>query len=243
MIGQMAPPTRQSSRGSVTETHFGKSFENSPIPTYEQDYTRVAALLQKYRDSGVTDIIEYLDGHPDDLEELTAAVLVRSANRAAVETFAYDPANHDNRIPFASKGARRSFLQQVAAVWHGRSAMHYEFTRDPGGAGPTNCSLHWSAPETPTGPDFSRVVISIADVAERHGLAVQLQQQADQLTLLQDIKKGISSIWIPRRSSRRSPKVSVASWRQLGSSYCCSTSVSRWYPRELPWGSRMRYPM
>jgi signal transduction histidine kinase len=177
----------------VAETHIGDSFENSPIPTYEQDYTRVATLLEKYREAGVVDIVEHLDQHSADLDELTKAVRVRIANRAAVETFAYDPADHGDRIPFASEGSRRSFLQQVAAVWHGRSAMHYEFTRDPGTAGPTNCSLHWSALETPSGPDFAHVVISIADVAGRHGLDVQLQQQADQLALLNAIKKGISS--------------------------------------------------
>ena len=192
MIGHMAAPTRHSGF-SVAETHLRESFENSPIPTYEQDYTAVAVLLEKHRRAGVVDIIDYLDKNPAHLDELTAAVVVRTANRAAIETFAYDPADHGDRIPFSSEGSKRSFLQQVAAVWHGRSAMHYEFSRNPGTAGPTNCALYWSVRETPQGPDFAHVVISIADVAGRHGLDLQLQQQADQLTLLHDIKRGISS--------------------------------------------------
>jgi K+-sensing histidine kinase KdpD len=180
-------------RGNVAETHFRRIFDNSPIPTYEQDYGDVASLLERHRRAGVVDIVEHLEHHPADLDELTSVVKVRIANRAAVDTFAYDPADHGNRVPFASEGSKRSFLQQVAAVWHGRSEMRYEFTRDPATAGPTNCALHWSVPETPEGPDWAHVVISIADVAERHGLDMQVQQQTDQLTLLHDINRGISS--------------------------------------------------
>jgi len=183
----------QRARGNVAESHFRTTFDNSPIPTYEQDYTGVAALLAKQRSAGVVDIVAHLDQNPADLAELTSAVRVRTANRAAIETFAYDPADHHGRIPFSSEGSRRSFLQQVAAVWDGRTEMRYEFTRDPANAGPTECALHWSVVETPDGPDFAHVVISIADVAGRHGLEVQLQRQADQLTLLHDINRGISS--------------------------------------------------
>lgn len=177
----------------MAETQFRTIFDNSPIPTYEQDYTGVADLLEAHRAAGVVDIIEHLRRNPADLEALKAAVRVRIANRAAIETFAYDPAEHGHRIPFSSEGARRSFLQQVAAVWHGRTEMRYEFTRDPDAAGPMNCALHWSVLETPDGPDFAHVVISIADVADRHGLEMQVRRQADQLVLLHDINRAISS--------------------------------------------------
>lgn len=164
-------------------------------------------------------IVEHLEKNPEDFRELTSAVKVRIANRAAIETFAYDPAEHGNRIPFASEGSRRSFLQQVAAVWEGRSEMRYEFARESAAVGPTNCALHWSAPKTPQGPDFGHVVISIADVAARHSLEVQLRQQVDQLALLRDINRGISSNADPgdvlRTITAGVCRVLEASWAEM----------------------------
>ena len=175
------------------EAQFRRIFDTSPIPTWEQDYSEVLILLERHRAAGVDDIIKHLAANPGALNPLIAAVRVENANQAAIDTYEYDPAEHGGRISLSSHGSRLSFIEQVAAVWNAQSAMHYEYTRDPDHPGPSHCSLHWSAGSTETGPDFSHVVISIADVAGRHALAQQLQRRADQLHLLHEVNRDISS--------------------------------------------------
>jgi hypothetical protein len=113
MIGTWQGPTLQSARGNVADTQRQTIIGKSPIPTYEQDYTEVAALLAELRGAGVVDIVDHVDQNPAVLEELTAAVRVRTANRAAIEMF-------DSTRPTTMTASRsrpkgkRFFLQQLA---------------------------------------------------------------------------------------------------------------------------------
>lgn len=188
----MPTPTGTASRAEA-DSHFKRIFDLSPIPTWEQDYTEVTEVLDRLRAEGVTDLMRHLRKHRDVLLELVAAVSVRHANRAALETYQYDPAKNGGRITLHSEGSLETFCHQVAAVWNGDSELHYEFNRDSVYPGPKQCALHWHASERGGRPDYTSVILVIADIGGRQSLTEQLQRRAAQLELLQDVNREIAS--------------------------------------------------
>lgn len=185
------PPGTQSALGHHAD--FRDLFDASPIPTWVQDCEAVARRLDELRGQGISDISQYIVEQDEIVDELIRLVVVRSANRAAVETYEYDPAEHGHRIRLTSPGSRESFVQQVVAIWEGRSEFDYEYTRLVDHPGPVRCLLHWSVPETAAGLDLGNVIVSIADVTERHRAEQEIRRRVGRLELVNEVNREISS--------------------------------------------------
>ena len=69
---------------SESRHRFHTLFEDSPLPTWEDDWSEVKAHIEALRVSGVTDLEAYLDDHPDEVDHCISKVRVVDANRAAV---------------------------------------------------------------------------------------------------------------------------------------------------------------
>ena len=172
---------------------FKRIIELSPVPTWEQDYTAVIGILDRLREEGVVDLTHHLAENNDVLHELVAAIRIRHANRAAIETYGYDPAEHEGRIRITSEGAEESFPHQLNAIWCGETEMTYSYFRRPANEGPNQVALHWTALVVNSRPDYKHVVVAIADVADRLTVNEQLQRRAERLELLQAVNRELAS--------------------------------------------------
>ncbi|NND01515.1 MAG: GAF domain-containing sensor histidine kinase [Acidimicrobiia bacterium] len=190
----MATSTRtETPAGPAADSHFERIFDLSPIPTWEQDYSQVLPILDRLRGSGTTDLLAFLDTRRDVLQELIDAVVVRNANRAAIDTYAWDPAEHGGRISLTSAGSLECFSHQLDTVWRGEGQLNYEYSRDRDHPGPSQCSLHWTALEEDGAPDYEHVIVAIASMRNRDIRNDQLQRKAKKLELLNDINRDIAS--------------------------------------------------
>ena len=69
---------------SESRHRFHTLFEDSPMPTWEDDWSEVKAHIDALRASGAADLEAYLHEHPDEVDRCISKVRVVDANRAAV---------------------------------------------------------------------------------------------------------------------------------------------------------------
>lgn len=61
--------------------------ENSPIPATVEDWSDAKLIIDGLHDSGVTDILQHIQKHPEILAELAPAVKILDVNAAAVKVY------------------------------------------------------------------------------------------------------------------------------------------------------------
>lgn len=70
-----------------SEAHFTMLFEYAPIALMEQDLSAIRARLEHLRSQGVSNLNDYLDAHPEDIEASMASIRLLCANRRALSMY------------------------------------------------------------------------------------------------------------------------------------------------------------
>jgi PAS domain S-box-containing protein len=70
-----------------SENRYRSLFEDSPISLWEKDFSEVKRNIDKLRESGVKDFVEYFDDHPEAVVRLANFVKVVSVNNATLKLF------------------------------------------------------------------------------------------------------------------------------------------------------------
>ena len=151
-------------------------FQDSPVALLEEDFTAVAARLEKMRDEGVKDLESHLSQRPDLLRELISAIRVRRANHAALEMIGAESVSDlDQGLRSAARAQPElgTFLQQFLAIWDGRTEVAIDLEGNTLAGEPLQAVLHWSAPRDGGRLDLSKVIVAISDVTPR----VEMEQR------------------------------------------------------------------
>lgn len=109
--------------------------EKVPLPLLEEDWSLVRRWMDERRAAGVTDIEEYLEDHPDEMNQLVHWVRVLAVNPAIKDLIGplkdfdehFDEGvNHENLIPFVRS--------EIVALWNGAApkADDYRLVRIDG---------------------------------------------------------------------------------------------------------------
>ncbi len=164
-----------------TERRFRNLFERSPIAMWEEDFTVVDTWMEGLRAKGVVDLREYLEDHPDVLENAIELIQVRNVNEAAVALIEAD--NVDQllggfRAEIRTEGVREVFIDQLETVWDGRDSAAFDFTATTYKGKRIDCVLHIAAGRSGDNLDLSHVIVALADITERKAAEVQLRQIA-----------------------------------------------------------------
>jgi PAS domain S-box-containing protein len=67
------------------DTHYRSLFEDSPIPLWEEDFSRVKQHLDALRESGVSDFAVYFAEHPEAVRQCAALVRIVNVNQATLK--------------------------------------------------------------------------------------------------------------------------------------------------------------
>ncbi len=156
-------------------------FENAAVALYEEDFSDLLAALEALRASGVDDIRRYLTEWPDEVERLAALIRVIQVNPAAVALFAVNsrtellgPMNHR-----FTDGARRMFVDEMAAIWRGDKSFQAEttFIRTDGSA--VDAIIVVPIPQTREAAQH--VAVSLVDMTAVRFSERELEQQKRRL--------------------------------------------------------------
>ncbi len=106
---------------SDTKDHFEGLFEYAPISLWEQDYSGIKAFLDGLRASGVRDLGEYLDEHPNDIDQSLRLIKVKHVNQETINMFgARDEAELLASLDRMFRDEMRAhWRSELMALWNG----------------------------------------------------------------------------------------------------------------------------
>ncbi len=151
-----------------SRARFKTLFDHSPIPIWEEDFSRVKLLLEGIRREGVEDFREYFNLHPEQVEASEKLIRVLDVNQAAMQPFGIDDkgqflANIGNLI---HRGPHDLFVEELIAISEGMPSFEMEGPNDIIDGVIRYHYVRWTvAPGYET--NYRRVIVTITDVTER----------------------------------------------------------------------------
>ena len=161
----------------IDEERYRAIFENSPFPMWEEDFSSVKRYLDSLASSGVTDFHAYFASHREAVEECFRRIRVLDVNRAARDF--YGTSNREELITDLAKifdePAWEVLTEEMSVLAEVGSPYRVEFqTRNLKGE-ERLVNMVVSIVDTPRS-DWSRVIVTFADITDRKHLEERLVQ-------------------------------------------------------------------
>ncbi|MGD2100791.1 MAG: PAS domain S-box protein [Acidimicrobiia bacterium] len=160
-----------------SEARFRQLFEQAPIAIQREDYSRAVAEFDEMKRAGVTDIRAYLEESTERLRHLLGLVRIIDANAASQLLQGHlEDANGDlTLLDHESPPALGTFLDTLVAVWNGESHLEQSVETVDEDGSPMFLDVRWTTPMEDGRPDYSRMLVTIADITELREVQHQLE--------------------------------------------------------------------
>ena len=149
-----------------SEKRYKRLFDFSPVPMWEQDFSKVGLSLQALRQQGVTDLADYLLKHPQEVEKLSKTVRVLHINKAAMALFKAD--NIETlALSLPELLVRRSaqpFIAQLQAIWDQQDTLSFECHCDDLQGHSLTFDIEWVVPEDMGQLNYSNVIVVVPNL-------------------------------------------------------------------------------
>jgi PAS domain S-box-containing protein len=163
-----------------SEIRYRGLFENSPVALWEQDFSAVKRHIENLKQSGVTDLRTFLEGHPKELVVFVSEIKVLDVNQAALVMMR---ASHKEKLLGNLKQVIRfeggqDFVDELVNIAAGRMEFSWEGTNYTLDGEKLSISLYWS-----TAPGYEdsleKVLVSIINITERKKAEIALQESEE----------------------------------------------------------------
>jgi PAS domain S-box-containing protein len=173
IIAQLRDVTeRKQSQEALREERqrFLDLFENSPIPTWLEDFTAVAVWMDELRAKGVTSLREFLEENPDEYRVGVSLIHVLDVNNTAViMNGAHNRQEllHSLQELLLEKTPSRIMIHEFDMIWQGNTSFGFEMSSSRIDGSPVTGILHVYIPSNDGRPDYTRVIVTNTDITER----------------------------------------------------------------------------
>jgi PAS domain S-box-containing protein len=155
-------------------------FVHAPVAMWEEDLSEVQAWFRELRGSGITNLSEYLDRNPDEIDRVLGLIRVTDVNVAARELIGMaSPAEliqPGSALGDLSRSQRLALRAQLLALWDGRSEIDVDvIIEGPGRAGEYLVRAVAPSPAQED-PDFGRMVVSVVDLTQNKEASIYLEE-------------------------------------------------------------------
>ncbi|MHA2366033.1 MAG: response regulator, partial [Candidatus Hodarchaeales archaeon] len=160
-----------------SEERYHSIFEQSPITLKEEDWSQVKTYIDSLRQSGVKNIREYFEDHPNDVKKCASMIKILDSNQASLNLYKTDNKEEilGNLSKLLGEENYADFKEELIALLEGKLSYEREdivYTL-------TGEKLNiWLKISIPAGYEnsFSRVIVSIIDVTEKKQAEKALQE-------------------------------------------------------------------
>jgi len=183
-----------------SEARYRGFFEQSPIAVWEEDLSAAKRKLDQLSETGVGDVAQYLQEHPELLAELTDSVQVLDVNQRAVEMYGANKREELLRgiSQLFPEESLFSMIPEFVALSDRRTRFSMEKLHLTLRGQRMHVQVHWAiAPGHEE--EYDRVLVSIADVSELR------RSEADLAASLDSIADGVITTDVSGRVRRMNP--------------------------------------
>jgi len=166
-------PTRGAAREgtdggqSAGEARYRYAFEAAGVSLWEEDFTEVAAFLERLRTEGVRDFRTHFDCHPDTVAAAVPLVKVRDVNRETLRLFGASSKEElkGSLARVFTENSLRVFKEELIALAEGRGSLaaDVELRTLTGELRQFMFTVTFPGPGEP----LERVLVTLVDVTER----------------------------------------------------------------------------
>ena len=152
---------------SESERRYRNLFENSPVPLWEEDFSRVKRYLDDLKKQGITDFHAYFNEHPEMGQTLNKMIDVLDVNQATLNMYhAKDKKSMIEITQVPSQGEINHYHEDFIAIAEGRTSNSWDGPDSTANGEPLEISLSWSVVPGYE-DDYSKVIITTYDITER----------------------------------------------------------------------------
>ena len=151
-----------------SEKRFRNLFENTPVAIWEEDFSAVKAYLDGLKSEGTAHLEVYLSDHPEAVSKCIGLVKILDVNQAGLEMHkAKTKSELINSLKSTfTPQTLDAFKQELLAIARGEHSLNMDEVVQTLDGEPVDASLRWAVvPEHEK--DYSRVLVSLADITER----------------------------------------------------------------------------
>ncbi len=178
---------------TLSEEHFKRLFEDSPISLWEEDFSGTKKLLDKLSEEGVKDIEHYIRNNPGFVTECAQQVKIIDVNKATLQYMEVD--NKEDIL----NGVRKvfsdytisNFAEELIAFCNGKylyetEAEHITFKGNKIHVSITVKILNGYE------DNWSKVIVSLINISDLRNTTQQLKNKETQLLQQNEVLKGIN---------------------------------------------------
>jgi PAS domain S-box-containing protein len=170
---------------------YREIFDAAPVSLWDEDFSAVAAFLDRLRAEGVSDLRSYLASHPEQLQEAIRRVKVVDVNRFTCNLFeaAHKPDLLNSRTALFLPETSSNFVDLLVTLWNG----HRRFAGETRLRTLTGREIEVAISISFRGPRFERTLVSLEDITVRKAAEHALLRQTRRLERLNQIAKSIAT--------------------------------------------------
>lgn len=152
---------------SESERRYRNLFESSPIPLWEEDFSRAKKYLDDLKQQGITDFHAYFKEHPGMGQKLNDMIEVLDVNQATLIMYhAKDKKSIIESAQEPGQGELDHNHEDFIAIAEGRTSNNWDGSDKTVTGEPLEISLSWSVVPGYE-DDYSKVIITTYDITER----------------------------------------------------------------------------
>ncbi len=160
-----------------SESRFRHLFEQAPIAIQREDYSSVVEAFSLLRSQGVTEIRDYLRGSEARTLDILSGVQIIDANPAA-RALQGHLEQGDGQLTLLDRYTEPSidtFIETLAAIWDGKTSLDQSVESIGPDGSVRFFDVRWHAPLVENTPDYSSIMVTIADITELREAQRQLE--------------------------------------------------------------------
>lgn len=164
-----------------SESRFRQLFEQAPISIQREDHSSVIDVFASLRSKGITDIREYLQESNQRVLEILSGVKIIDANPAA-RTLQGHLERSDGQMTLLDRYSEPTvdtFIKTLAAIWEGKTSLEQSVESIGPDGSVRFLDVRWHAPLVGATPDYTSIMVTIADITELREAQRQLEEQIE----------------------------------------------------------------
>lgn len=176
-----------------SEARYRSLFNDTPIALWEVDGSQLKQYIDHLRISGVDDLEEYLDEHPDELDHFTSLPMVMNVNRATLDLYHAEDLNEfqSGLTKIFDEDPYQVLKRGIINQAEGQNAFESEAVNFSLSGEKLIVHMKWSIPPGHE-KTWDKVIISIVDITKRKKVEEELERLLTQVReIINTVPEGV----------------------------------------------------
>ncbi len=164
-----------------SERRYRELFEQSPLPTFEENWSAIKLIVDELSRTGVSDLLQYFKDNPDQLNKVYDLANCFDINEAALRLYrasSADQLQNDLHHAVATPVLLQGYAAAVAAFHSGASRYECEVDEVALDGTPLTTQIKFLLPDSYR-DDWSRVLLTVVDLTDRKVMEDELRHSEE----------------------------------------------------------------